>query len=103
MNRFLSGPGSSMLTLDVDPLAQLQVGDVFPLINYQLGGLIGAFDNVADGQVISAGGFDFRIDYQTDLGSSGIALTATVIPEPLAALGGFAGVALIGLRRRAKV
>ncbi|MEM1013345.1 MAG: hypothetical protein AAGI46_14130, partial [Planctomycetota bacterium] len=95
------GTGTAMLELAVDGGVVLDVGDVFVLIDYNTwdGGL---FANVADDEIVSFSGFQFLIDYN-DAAFGGTALTATVIPEPLAALGGFAGVALIGLRRRAKV
>ncbi|MEM6552736.1 MAG: PEP-CTERM sorting domain-containing protein [Planctomycetota bacterium] len=91
------GSGETLFQLQVEPSTLLSVGDTFVLFDYDTS-FSGVFDNVIDGQIISAGGYDFRIDYD-DPNFGGTAFTATVIPEPtsliLVGLGGL----LIARRR----
>ncbi|MEM1013623.1 MAG: hypothetical protein AAGI46_15555 [Planctomycetota bacterium] len=100
------GMGTALFDLQLDPGVTLSIGDKFVLIDYETLRFDlpdQGFASLPDNSIITRSGYDFRVRYSDDLGGGDLAFTVTVIPEPLAALGGFAGVALIGLRRRSAV
>jgi len=76
---FLINTGTGLLEIDVDDGIVLNLGDTFQLLGYDTwdGDF---FDNVVDGGVISGGGYDWRIDYDADIGGRN-GVVATVIPE----------------------
>ncbi|MEM6854656.1 MAG: PEP-CTERM sorting domain-containing protein [Planctomycetota bacterium] len=106
------GQGTSTFDLLLDPGVTLELGDKFVLIDYGNDGNgiddedlrfdieDNGFAGIADGGIITRGGYDFLIDYDDDLGGGDLAFTATVVPEPtslaLLALGG-----MLVARRRA--
>ena len=90
---FNIGPaGIGWLELAVDDDASLTPGQQFTLVDYGTwnGGLfafedpMGSVGLLADGTLFSvAGGREFLLDYDTDLGGTGdFAITATFVPEP---------------------
>ncbi len=86
--------GEMYYSMTLDPGTILNVGDRFTLIDYGTWNAgtflvadgLGGFVNLADGDTYVLGGNSFLIDYDTDLGGGDLAFTATVIPEPSAAL-----------------
>ncbi|MDZ4817813.1 MAG: PEP-CTERM sorting domain-containing protein [Planctomycetota bacterium] len=104
-SKFNFGAGTATFGLTVDDGTTLTIGDSFTLIDYanwdnKL------FSNMADDGLFVAGDYEFLINYDDDLGSGNLALTATVvsaIPEPtslaLLAVGSLAALSFYRRRR----
>jgi autotransporter-associated beta strand protein len=87
--------------------AGIQVGDVFTLILNQSGDdVVGTFEGLAQGQVFTAGGQQFRISYADNAItpafelSGGNDVSLIVVPEPASAALLLGGAALISASRR---
>lgn len=98
------GDGTGLFDLELDPLTSLSTGDMFTLIDYGTwdGNL---FSNIADNSLFSAGGYQFLIDYDYDLGGGDYALTATVVvPEPSSIIAIWSllvgGIGLVAVKRQ---
>lgn len=91
------------LTLELASGFDAQLGEVFQILAYDDGfvgnGLIGQFDGLQEGAILSVQGFqfDFELSYGDGIADS---VTLTVIPEPGLAGLGLGLLALLGLIRR---
>ncbi|MEM7808152.1 MAG: hypothetical protein AAF561_08585 [Planctomycetota bacterium] len=97
------GAGTALFDLQLDPGVTLSIGDKFVLIDYETLRFDvpeQGFASLPDNSIITRSGYDFRVRYADDLGGGDLAFTVTVIPEPLASLGGLLCLSLLAGRRQ---